>query len=107
MSEFNIHSLGKEVKKNHIAKCYENSQMRTLRKLINTKKVLSIPYSQLTETEIYGDFCGSYRDENGTLYAAYTGTDGHMMGVGGTGSGKTTGCVEPALRFLSSKKNKP
>ena len=107
MLEFNIPSLGKEVKKNHIAKCYENSQMRTLRKLINTKKVLSIPYSQLTETEIYGDFCGSYRDENGTLYAAYTGTDGHMMGVGGTGSGKTTGCVEPALRFLSSKKNKP
>ena len=107
MVEFNIPSLGKEVKKNHIEKCYENSQMKMLENLIKKEKVHSVPYSELYETEIYGDFCGSYRDGHGTLHAAYTGTNGHMMGVGGTGSGKTTGCVEPALRFLSSKKNKP
>ena len=107
MYEFNIPSLGKDVKKNHIASYYENSQMKTLDKLIKGEKAFCIPYYRLPETEIYGDFCGSFRDEKGTLYAAYTGTNGHMMGVGGTGSGKTTGCVEPALRFLSSKKNKP
>lgn len=107
MNKFNLPSLGKEVKKNHISKCYENSQMKTLKELISEGKVLSVPYAQLPQTVISGDFCGSYRDENDVLCAAYSGTNGHMMGVGGTGSGKTTGCVEPSIRFLSSKKNKP
>lgn len=107
MSKFHIPSLGKEVKKNHISKCYENSQMKTLRQLISEGRVSSVPYARLPQTVISGDFCGSYRDENDVLCAAYSGTNGHMMGVGGTGSGKTTGCVEPGIRFLSSKKNKP
>ena len=107
MSEFNIPSLGKEVKKNHIVKCYENSQMKTLKQLISEGRVSSVPYARLPQTVVFGDFCGSYRDENDVLCAVYSGTNGHMMGVGGTGSGKTTGCVEPSIRFLSSKKNKP
>ena len=31
----------------------------------------------------------------------------HELYVGTTGSGKTTGCVEPQLRAVSSQKNKP
>ncbi|MBR2432842.1 MAG: hypothetical protein IKB23_07995, partial [Clostridia bacterium] len=31
----------------------------------------------------------------------------HELYVGGTGSGKTSGCVEPQLRAISSQKNKP
>ncbi len=107
MNGFDIPSLGNEVKMNYIAKCYENCQTKTLEELIDEKKLFSVPYSKLSKKEIYGSFCGSFRDADGKLYAAYTGTNGHMMGVGGTGSGKTTGCVEPTLRFLSSKKNKP
>ncbi len=107
MGKFQIPSLGREVKENYIARCHENSQMRTLRNLIAEGKVSSVPYGRLPRTEVHGDFCGSYRDEDGILCAAYSGTNGHMMGVGGTGSGKTTGCVEPEIRFLSSKKNKP
>lgn len=107
MSEFHIPSLGKEVKRKHISRCYENSRMKTLSELISEGRVSAVPYEQLPRTVITGDFCGSYRDENNVLYAVYSGSNGHMMGVGGTGSGKTTGCVEPDIRFLSSKKNKP
>lgn len=107
MSEFRIPSLGREVKENYIARCHENGQMRTLKALISEGMVSSVPYCRLPRTVVHGDFCGSYRDEDGSLCAAYSGTNGHMMGVGGTGSGKTTGCVEPSIRFLSSKENKP
>ena len=31
----------------------------------------------------------------------------HELYIGGTGSGKTTGCVEPQLRAISRQKNKP
>lgn len=107
MKAFRIPSLGREVKERHIARCFENSQIKTLKELVDEGMISSVPYSQLPRTVITGDFCGSYRDEDGVLYAAYSGTNGHMMGVGGTGSGKTTGCVEPSIRFLSGKRNKP
>lgn len=107
MDKQKIPSLGRDVIKKHIARCYENGQKKKLKELISEGRVSSIPYSKLPQAVISGDFCGSYRDEDNVLCAAYSGTNGHMMGVGGTGSGKTTGCVEPGIRFLSSKKNKP
>lgn len=107
MNRYNVPSLRKEVQKSYISKCHENSQMKTLWELLEEGRISSVPYPQLSQTAVSGDFCGSYRDGDGVLRAVYSGTNGHMMGVGGTGSGKTTGCVEPNIRFLSSKKNKP
>ncbi len=53
-------------------------------------------YSTLTDAQKQGARLRYY-------YLPYS----HELYIGGTGSGKTTGCVEPQLRAISKQKNKP
>ena len=53
-------------------------------------------YATLTDEEKQGARLRFY-------YLPYS----HELYIGGTGSGKTTGCVEPQLRAISKQKNKP
>ncbi len=86
----------------------------------------SYDYDQLPKTEIFGFPCRSeVRDPKGNLIAlqdvnkmkpedakgchlrySYLPLH-HELYVGTTGSGKTTGAMEPQLRAISSQKNKP
>ncbi|MCR5078661.1 MAG: type IV secretory system conjugative DNA transfer family protein [Bacilli bacterium] len=90
------------------------------------KDVTYVDYKDLPKTEIKGfPFCSDFVDNRGKTYS----TDEflalpeekkakcklryafmknyHELYVGTTGSGKTTGCMEPQIRAVSSQKNKP
>lgn len=101
-------------------------------KLINLKDAKELPgfeeyyYNDLKNTIVKGFPIGSdFEDNNGNKYSMndyenlseekkkecklkyYYLPHMHEVCIGTTGSGKTTGCVEPELRALSSQKNKP
>ncbi len=94
--------------------------------LRNHKSVKTALYKDLQNTEIEGyPFASDYLSEDGRTYSVEEFSDLtieekkkcnlrfyylpylHELYVGTTGSGKTTGCVEPQLRAISSQKNKP
>ena len=83
-------------------------------------------YDELNKTNVNGfPFASDFADENGNGidYATYSKLKPeekakyrlryhylpfmHEMYIGTTGSGKTTTCIEPQLRAISSQKNKP
>ena len=86
----------------------------------------TILYKDLPKREIVGyPFASDYVSKEGMTYTVdefftlpeserkkcdlrfYYGPLSHELYCGTTGSGKTTGCVEPQLRAISSQKNKP
>ena len=46
-------------------------------------------------------------EKEGARLRFYYLPNSHELYIGGTGSGKTTGCVEPQLRAIAKQKNKP
>lgn len=88
--------------------------------------VFTVLYKDLPKKEINGyPFASDYVSKDGMTYSVdefftlpeserkrcnlrfYYGPYSHELYCGTTGSGKTTGCVEPQLRAISSQKNKP
>lgn len=49
----------------------------------------------------------SEEEREGARLRFYYLSNSHELYIGGTGSGKTTGCVEPQLRAIAKQKNKP
>lgn len=92
----------------------------------NNSKIETVLYKDLPNTNITGyPFASDYVDSEGHVYSVQE-FDAlsheeqsklelryhflpkyHELYVGTTGSGKTTGCMEPQLRAISSQKNKP
>ena len=88
------------------------AEMATLLQFTQLKQrpdTVTIPYALLPQTELPGFPVGSDRDAAGRLEFVFPKTmpNTHILNIGTTGSGKTTGFVEPGLRALSSKRNKP
>ncbi len=96
-------SLKDKVANAYIEDNYKNSKVVDYQDLEGTKVVL---YKDLPDTEVEGYPIASDRDENGNLRYYFL-PPSHELIVGTTGSGKTTGCVEPRIRALAAKKNKP
>ncbi|MBQ8882437.1 MAG: type IV secretory system conjugative DNA transfer family protein [Clostridia bacterium] len=88
--------------------------------------VVTVFYDDLPNTEINGyPIASDYIDSKGKTYSnnEFVALDdatkkdcrlrfhylklSHELYVGTTGSGKTTGCIEPQLRAISAQKNKP
>lgn len=87
-------------------KDYENAKLVTYEEFANTHKDKTVPFSALPTTEIDGiPICVS-RDASGELQATFI-DDTHLLAIGATRSGKTTGYVIPTLNVLLNKKNKP
>ena len=105
---------------------YEDSKCIKLRQLIEEKEIESYFYDELNEKEVSGyPIASEFVDSKGNSYDMneynelskkekkdlrlkyYYMPNLHELYVGTTGSGKTTGCVEPQVRALISQKNKP
>ena len=105
---------------------YEDSKCIKLRQLIEEKEIESYFYDELNEKEVSGyPIASEFVDSKGNSYDMneynelsdkikkelrlkyYYLPNLHELYVGTTGSGKTTGCVEPQVRALVSQKNKP
>ena len=93
---------------NNIAlfKDYENAKLTTAEEFSQQHRQQTVPYSALPETEIDGIPICVRRDANGELQVTFI-EDTHLLAIGATRSGKTTGCVIPTLNVLLHKKNKP
>ena len=112
--------------KNYISEHMENSYEMDYTRLTEQMGAEKYFYDELPCTEVKGypvasDFVG----EDGTAYSMndyeklseskkskcrlryYYLPNVHEIYLGTTGSGKTTGCIEPQLRAISSQKNKP
>ncbi len=114
-----------KVREDFIASKKENSSLVSY-KDYKDKKLKTYFYDELYKTEAQGyPFSSDYVDEEGNTYdfESYEKLNEeqkakcrlryfylpfyHEMYVGTTGSGKTTGCLEPQIRAIGSQKNKP
>lgn len=102
-------SLSQDLKRAYVSRYSETGFLQNYVEGKMDKNVRIIRYRDLAETEIEGYPYASDRDSQGELqfYFSLLSPNSHEIGVGTTGSGKSTGCVEPRLRALTSKKNKP
>jgi type IV secretory pathway TraG/TraD family ATPase VirD4 len=102
----------------YIDKFLENAKLIRYREIDpSSYRVRRIFYNELQNEDLTGyyPFASEYVSLNYTPVAP--GDDGllcyhflpnfHELYIGTTGSGKTTGCVEPQLRAISTAKNKP
>ena len=87
-------------------KDYENAKLVTVEEFVETHRDTTVKYSQLATRDIDGIPLCIRRDGEGELEVSFT-PDTHLLAIGATRSGKTTGYVIPTLNVLLNKKNKP
>lgn len=119
-------SFTEKVRSDYIRENLENSTRMNYTELTEKNGLVTVLYKDLKDTVMEGypvasDFC----DNEGNTYNTeqfmalpenkqkecnlryYYLPHSHGLYVGTTGSGKTTGCIEPELRAVSTQKNKP
>jgi len=119
--------ISKQVRDKYIRQFLENSQKVDYVDFIkNNEEVTTVFYDELKTKEIDGfPFASDFIDNKGNIYDMigyeklsvteqrncrlrfHFLPNYHELYLGTTGSGKTTGCMEPQLRAISSQKNKP
>ncbi|NCA67885.1 MAG: hypothetical protein EOM87_07475 [Clostridia bacterium] len=121
-----MNSIIDKIGKQYIEDYLENSKVIDYTELTEEQGLQKILYDDLPRTVINGyPVASDFVNGNGEIidtaeyeklspieqaqyklryyYLPYT----HELFVGTTGSGKTTGCIEPQIRAISSQKNKP
>lgn len=87
-------------------KDYENAKLTTAEEFARQHGDVTVPYSTLSQQDIDGIPICVRRDADGQLQVTFI-EDTHLLAIGATRSGKTTGYVIPTLNVLLNKKNKP
>lgn len=87
-------------------KDYENAKLLDAAEYARAHSDMTVRYGELSEREIEGLPICVRRDESGELLVTFI-PDTHILAIGATRSGKTTGYVIPTLNVLLRKKNKP
>ncbi len=119
-------SFTEELTAGYVEQYLENSKKISYDEIINSKDVETVLYKDLPNTEVRGfPYANDYVDKDGGVYTVDTFErltkeeqsklelryhflpKYHELYVGTTGSGKTTGCMEPELRAVAMQKNKP
>lgn len=119
-------SITDKIRESYIEEYLESSKSVDYSEIIGKYGVEAVLYKDLPKKEMDGyPFASDYVAKDGTTYSVeqfleldektrkkcdlryYYLPKFHELYVGTTGSGKTTGCVEPQLRAISSQKNKP
>lgn len=122
----NRYSIIDRLKAAYIDENLESAKKINYTELTKEQGVTTVFYDELPNTEVKGyPFASDYVDADGNSYDVeafdkltdeqqkacrlryYYLPYSHELYIGTTGSGKTTGCVEPQLRAISSQKNKP
>ncbi len=122
----NRSSIIDSVRARYIDEHLESAKKINYTDLKSKDGLVTVLYKDLPNTEVFGyPIASDFVDSNGVGYSVsdyakltdaekaecqlrfYFLPHYHELYVGTTGSGKTTGCVEPQLRAISSQKNKP
>ncbi len=122
----NKSSVVKNIREKYIDSNLENSKKINYSEVSEDTGLIKVLYKDLKDTEVNGyPFASDYISKDGKAYSVdefnklskkeqakcelryYYLPNYHELYIGTTGSGKTTGCVEPQLRAISSQKNKP
>lgn len=85
---------------------YENAKAVDVEQFRKMHPGSTYLYSELGEHEINGIPVCTTRNAQGELEVTFV-NDMHLLGIGATRSGKTTGFVLPAINVMMKKKNKP
>lgn len=94
------------MQKIELFKDYENAKIATVEDYRATHKNATFRYDRLDKQEIDGIPICVTRNAKGHLDVTFI-PDTHLLAIGATRSGKTTGYVVPTLNVLLKKKNKP
>ena len=89
-----------------IFKDYENAKLSTVGEYMEGNRSNTVPFARLGEKPIEGIPICMVRDPEGQLQVTFT-SDTHLLAIGATRSGKTTGYVIPTLNVMLNKQNKP
>ncbi|MBO5328212.1 MAG: type IV secretory system conjugative DNA transfer family protein [Clostridia bacterium] len=119
-------SATERIRRKYIDQYLESGKKVKYDQLKESDGLTTVYYEDLPKTEVEGyPFASDYVAPDGTAYSQeafkklspeekkacklryYYLPFSHEIYVGTTGSGKTTGCIEPQLRAISSQKNKP
>lgn len=119
-------SIEKEVRQRYIEEYLESSQKTNYAHLPQSTGLTTVFFDELSQTVMHGfPTASDMVSPDGTVYSSeefavlseerkrgcrlrYSHLPCcHELYLGTTGSGKTTGCVEPQLRAISLQKNKP
>lgn len=122
----NRKSYSELIKERYIIENNENARVLSYQELDGFDGRETVFYDDLPNTEVKGfPIASDFADENGNAidYASYEKLSKkekekyrlryhflplmHELYIGTTGSGKTTTCIEPQIRAISSQKNKP
>ena len=85
---------------------YENAKLLTADAYTQAHSDSTVPYSALADRDMEGIPICIKRDASGELQVTFI-PDTHLLAIGATRSGKTTGYVIPTLNVLLNKRNKP
>jgi len=85
---------------------YENAKLSDVNDYMAAHSDATVKYSELSNCEIDGIPICLVRDENNELKTTFI-SNSHLLAIGATRSGKTTGYVVPTINILLNKKNKP
>lgn len=94
------------MKKIEIFKDYENAELSDVKGYREKHPKATQKFDKLGKRNIDGIPICITRDAKGGLDVTFT-EDTHLLAIGATRSGKTTGYVIPTINVLASKKNKP
>ena len=87
-------------------KDYENAKISSVEEYRSAHKGTTYSFDEIPNKEIDGIPVSVTRNDNGGLDVTFI-PDTHVLAIGATRSGKTTGYVIPTLNILLNKKNKP
>ena len=87
-------------------KDYENAKLATAAQYAQAHAATTVAYGDLPHREIDGIPICIRRDTDGQLKATFV-ENTHLLAIGATRSGKTTGYVIPTINVLMNRKNKP
>jgi len=94
------------VKNIELFKDYENAKLISSVEFAEKHKDRTIPFGELSSADVEGIPICVRRDAFGNLQVTFI-PDTHLLAIGATRSGKTTGYVIPTINVLLNKKNKP
>lgn len=87
-------------------KDYENAKLHDVASYRALHAGATHCFDELDKTDIAGVPICVTRGEDGKLYVTFT-PDTHLLAIGATRSGKTTGFVIPAINILLAKRDRP
>ena len=101
--------IGQSIRESYQKELFGNVAVQRYSDLVKSDRTVSYRFRDLPDIEVKGFPIASGYTDAGELQFTFDklNPNTHVIGIGTTGSGKTTSLVEPGLRAVCTKKNKP